>query len=193
MSHICPSCWTDHNPRSYLTNLPPVSSHNIEQMRETLEPFLNQPPNTLREVVVLCPESIITVVRHEMQWPFSKKTCLYVLTRRYLPKPLLHDVGAAAQKVPPAQRHIGPSTPQNPLTCHSSHRAAPGSSGIPILLNELPFRVLVSESTNVLDGTSTMLRVAITLLTHCATTLSFDERKWSVLLSHPHPLTNTPQ
>jgi len=134
MSHICPSCWTDHYPRSYLTNLPPVSSHNIEQMRETLEPFLNQPPNTLREAVVLCPESISMAVRHEMQWPFSKKTRLYALTtRRHLPKLLLHDVGAAAQKVQPAKRHIGPSTPQNLLTCHSSHRAAPGSSGIPIL------------------------------------------------------------
>jgi len=78
------------------------------------------------------PESIIMAVRHEMQWPFSKKTCLYAFTtRRHLPKPLLHDVGTAAQKVQPAKRHtgIGSSTPQNPLTCHSSHLGDPDTLG----------------------------------------------------------------
>jgi len=61
-------------PPQSLTALLPVLAHTLEQMHETLEPFLNEAPDTLREVVVLCPESIVTAVRRELQRTFSTST-----------------------------------------------------------------------------------------------------------------------
>jgi len=63
-----------HDPPQSLTALLPVLAHTLEQMYETLEPFLNEAPDTLREVVILCPESIFTAVRRELQRTFSSST-----------------------------------------------------------------------------------------------------------------------
>jgi len=96
-------------------------------------------PHTLREAIVLFPESIIMAVRHGMQQTFSTKTFTHhpdVFTP--LPPDAICPSRYYATWMQQCRRYCSAcqmahilSTPRNPLTCHSSYRAAPSPLGIP--------------------------------------------------------------